>query len=251
MSVPAINYNRFPLLFIALLFTFCHAHYTKQKENSSHYEVKQSAENKAAVKTITIYKAKVEAETGKKIANCSEPLTREKGQSTLGNFVCDALKWKGERFFPNDTINMVLFNRGGLRNDLPKGEIKVLNIFELMPFENEMVLLQISGEKLLAGLKSMVERMHPYFGLQLVIKDDKVIESLVNNKIIDKARTYSIVTSDYIANGGDSFYFLNNPVSRKNSGVLIRDAIIDYCIELNNNGKQITPYKDGRLKISK
>ena len=142
-------------------------------------------------------------------------------------------------------------NRGGLRVNLPKGEIKVLNIFELMPFENELVLVKISGEKLFDCINYLAEKKHPYLGLQLKIENGNIKEAKIKNDEIDKSKTYTIITSDYLASGGDNFVFLKEPIELKKSNLKIRDAIIEYCIYLSENKKQIIPYTDGRFQISK
>ncbi len=238
-------------LFFLLLLLACNPSFVKLKEEVNHFTIKESKESDRANKIISAYKANLDSETQKVIAIASDVLTKDKDQNPLGNFVCDALNFVGQKQFLSEEINLIIVNRGGLRNNLPKGEIRVLNIFELMPFDNEMVLVQIKGDKLLDGLKTILEKKHSFFGIELTVKNGVIIESSINGNPIDKSKTYSVVTSDYIANGGDSFNFLKNPIAIRASGTKIRDAIIEYCIELNKNGKQIIPYTDERLKISK
>ena len=153
--------------------------------------------------------------------------------------------------FKNANIDVVILNRGGLRVNLPKGDIKVINIFELMPFENELVLVKISGEKLLDGINNIAEKKHPFLGLKLKIENNKVKDAQVNSAEIDKTKIYTIITSDYLAAGGDNFLFLKAPFEIQKSNLKIRDAIIEYCIYLSENKKQIIPYTDGRFQLSK
>lgn len=62
---------------------------------------------------------------------------------------------------------------------------------------------------------------------------------------------YIIVTTDYLANGGDNCFFFENPVKTESTGVKLRDAIIDYCRNLTKLNKRIIPYKNGRITVSK
>ena len=241
--------NLYPLLFV-FLFIYCSKKYIKQKENFSHYALKDNRENNNAKDFLKRYKIKVDSATKKIIAVSDDFLTREKDQSSLGNFVCDALKYAGELTFPTTQIDIVLVNRGGMRTNLPKGEIKVLNIFEVMPFENELVLLTITGKQLNEGITIIMEKKHSYLGMQIKMKNEKIIATNINGKEIDNAKSYTILTSDYLANGGDGFTFLDAPISIKNSNLKIRDAIINYCFALSKNSKHIIPYTDGRLEIS-
>jgi 2',3'-cyclic-nucleotide 2'-phosphodiesterase (5'-nucleotidase family) len=134
---------------------------------------------------------------------------------------------------------------------LPKGDIKIGTIFELMPFENELVLVTIKGEKLLEALPTLHNNPHPFYGMKVVFKDNRVVLATINNNQIDKTKNYNIITSDFLAYGGDNFLFLKNPVELKKSNLKIRDVFIDYCNYLTQNKQQIIPYTDDRLHISK
>jgi len=244
--------GRILYLFLSvLIFASCSKHYLKQKQDFSHHSLKESPESQAAKVVIAEYKAKVDAQTEKVIASSTDILTKESDESTLGNFVCDALKYNAEKEFKNLPIDVVMVNRGGLRVNLPKGDIKVVNIFELMPFENDLILVKIKGEKLLEGIKVIVEKKHSFLGLKIKVENDMLMEATINGSLIDKEKNYAIVTSDYLANGGDNFIFLKDPVQVEKSKLKIREAIINYCIFLTENKKQIVPYTDGRLQISK
>ncbi|MEO6303191.1 MAG: 5'-nucleotidase [Bacteroidia bacterium] len=243
---------KFLYLFLSVLtFVSCSKNYLKQKEDFTHYSLKQNQEGENAKITIAEYKVKVDAETEKIIATSSDALTKDGEECTLGNFVCDALKYTSKKVFKDSLIDIVLINRGGLRINLPKGNIKVMTIFELMPFENELVMLKISGDKLLQGIPTILEKNHPFLGLQLKAQNNELLESTINKTSIDETKIYTIITSDYLANGGDNFVFLKEPLSIEKSNLKIRDAIINYCTYLTENKKQITPYIDGRLQISK
>ena len=148
-------------------------------------------------------------------------------------------------------MHAVFIYRGGLRVNLPKGDIKVVNIFELMPFDNDLILVKIKGEKLLEGVQTIIEKKHSFSGLKIRVENDILMEATINYSLIDKEKIYTIVTSDYLANGGDNFLFLKDPVGFEKSKLKIREAIINYCIFLTENKKQIVPYTDGRLQISK
>ena len=239
------------LLLAVFIFTSCSKTYLKQKEDFTHHSLKENSENENAKITIAEYKVKVDNETNKTIAFSTDALLKDKEESTLGNFVCDALNFSAKQEFKNSNIDIVIMNRGGLRVNLPKGEIKVLNIFELMPFENELILVTISGEKLLEGLQTIVDKRHSFLGLQLKVENSKLLEATINKASIDKTKTYNIITSDYLASGGDNFNFFKDPTSTQKSNLKIRDAIINYCTYLTENKKQIIPYTDGRFQLSK
>ena len=241
------------LYLITLVFVLesCSKIYIKQEQNFTHLNLKDVASNQKVNAELINYKLKVTEETEKTIAFSAAVLQKEGDETTLGNFVCDALMFAAKKEFANIKPDAVLINRGGLRVNLPAGNIKIINVFELMPFENELVLVKITGQKLLDGIALVIEKKHPFFGLFIKADNQKLLEAKINGENIEPQKLYTIITSDYLASGGDSFVFFKNPITTEKSNLKIRDAIINYCIYLSENKKQIIPYTDGRLQISK
>jgi len=241
------------LYLITLVFVLesCSKIYIKQEQNFTHLNLKDVSSNQKVNAELINYKLKVTEETEKTIAFSAAVLKKEGDETTLGNFVCDALMFAAKKEFANIKPDAVLINRGGLRVNLPEGNIKIINVFELMPFENELVLVKITGQKLLDGIALVIEKKHPFFGLFIKADNQKLLEAKINGENIEPQKLYTIITSDYLASGGDSFVFLKNPITTEKSNLKIRDAIINYCIYLSENKKQIIPYTDGRLQISK
>ncbi|MDX2174604.1 MAG: 5'-nucleotidase [Bacteroidota bacterium] len=240
------------LIFILLLLTSsCSKHFVEQKTEPTHYSLKEYNENESVKKTLSIYKFKVDSATNSIIASTTDYITKDGANCALGNFCCDALYYGAKKFYKNDSVDLVILNRGGLRINLPKGDIKIGTIFELMPFENELVMVTIKGEKLLEVLPNLADKPHPFYGMKVEINAKREVFATVKKAQIDKTKNYNIITSDYLAYGGDNFSFLKNPVEMKKSNLKIRDVFIDYCIYLTENKRQIIPYTDDRLQISK
>jgi 2',3'-cyclic-nucleotide 2'-phosphodiesterase (5'-nucleotidase family) len=240
------------LIFISLLLTLsCSKHFVEQKTEPTHYSLKEYNENEAIKKALSKYKYKVDSATNSVIASTTDFVTKDGANCALGNFCCDALYFGAKKFYKSDSVDLVILNRGGLRINLPKGDIKIGTIFELMPFENELVLVTIKGEKLLEVLPALYDKPHPYYGMKVEINAKREIFATIKKAQIDKDKNYNIITSDYLAYGGDNFSFLKNPVEIKKSNLKIRDVFIDYCKYLTENKRQIIPYTDDRLQISK
>jgi len=106
-----------------------------------------------------------------------------------------------------------------------KGEVKLTDIYKILPFENEIVILEITGEtveEIISFLKNEINP-HPVSGIS--IRND---ESLIQNKIIDSSKKYYLATNDYLLNGGDNMFFLNKHIQVFRLGYSLRDAFIDY-----------------------
>ena len=121
-------------------------------------------------------------------------------------------------------------NYGGIRAAIMKGDVTVSNAFELMPFDNTLVVVELNYDKIKALFNYFVakKRAHPLSkNIQLTIENDSY-NLLINGKPIKKDRTYFVATSNYLQKGGDGMIFFSEPESLFDSNFLIRDAIVDY-----------------------
>lgn len=186
-------------------------------------------------------------------------------EGNLGNFVADLVLEIGEEYYEklhpeDDDIDFALLNNGGLRTSLPKGNITRKKVFELMPFENELVVLTLSYEKTkelfdFVAIKSdttlSVKKGVPLSDdVELVIMDKKVISVSIDDKALQN-KTYRVVTSDYLANGGDKMDFFLNPIKIEPLGIKLRHAIIEYIVEENKEGDYLKATKDNRISYGK
>ncbi|QHI34781.1 Mannosylglucosyl-3-phosphoglycerate phosphatase [Kordia antarctica] len=156
-------------------------------------------------------------------------------ESTIGNLMADFVKSQSEPVYKKRTgksIDLCLLNHGGIRAAIPKGPINTRTAFNVMPFENSIVVAELTSENMNALVDYLVEakRAHPISGLTIKLdKNDNVLEALVNGKPIENGKTYTVVTSDYLQNGGDGMNFLKNDVvSLEVLDYKIRNAMIDY-----------------------
>ena len=242
------------LQILSLVFLFlsaCKHNYSLQKTEHAHLAISSEISNhKKSSETITPYRNQLKNFTEEFLVVSAAEFTKAGDQTTLGNFVCDALKNFAEKNLQNQQVDMVIVNRGGLRANLPEGDIKVYNIFELMPFDNNLVVVSINGKELAAFADLITIAQPAYLGATIELEKKKVIRFEVGeNKLIGE-KIYSVLTSDFLLNGGDNFNFLKKNESVNYTGILLRDAIIDYCREMQKLGKQLIPYTDGRLQIS-
>ena len=243
------------LFFFSLLISIsCQKKASFSSISESHIIINSKTIDSAVYKAISPYKLSHDANMQVVIGQSEKALLKTDVESTLGNFFCDAVMIETKKYLGKDSLllNAAVFNKGGLRNSLPQGNITIGNIFELMPFDNEVVLLKLSGIQ----IKDMVEKISekggiPVSGIRLVIKDNKPTQVTVNGQSIDESTYYWIVTSDYLANGGDNYSFFKNAIERKTTGILLRDMIITHCKALTQKGELITSQLDGRIQLSK
>ncbi len=233
----------------ALLLASCKSHYTLVEAKRSEYNINSSVSaDSAVIKTYLPYKQKMEAQMSAVIGQSARLLTKSgETESLLGNFFADAVNAEALKIDP--AIDFALpTTKGGLRNDIAQGNITLSTMFELMPFENELVVLTLKGtdvEQLLNFLARSGGQ--PVSNLKFNIVNGQAQQVLIKGQPFDRNRTYRVLTSDYIANGGDNVKGLTNPLERKVLGMRVRDALISYVKQQTAAGKPIDAQLDGRI----
>jgi 2',3'-cyclic-nucleotide 2'-phosphodiesterase (5'-nucleotidase family) len=180
------------------------------------------------------------------------PLIKGKPESKLTNLVADILLENSADFCTSRNYavkpDASYVNYGGLRASLPEGEITVGKIFELMPFENEVVIIRITGASILQMAERIADRGgEGIAGMKLGIRNRKVSSLLINNHPVDPAALYWLATNDYIAGGGDQMVMLANPVERINTGLKIRDVLIETLRKRYQKEGILDVKEDGRI----
>lgn len=202
------------------------------------------------IKFILPYKEELRDEINAVLCYSPRTLTRTENdfESALGNIYADICYKKGDSMFFSDTgknIDFALFNYGGIRTVIPKGYITVENIFELMPFENKLVVVELTGTKTLELFNYLKEskKAHPISGLRLVMNDENFEKILIQKKPFDPAKNHYVLTHDYLQHGGDKMSFFKKPVNLWSTSYKVRDVIIDYLAEIDT----LHAFTDGRF----
>ena len=154
--------------------------------------------------------------------------------TAIGNLMADAVFELSNPVYKSRTgkdIDMVLLNHGGIRSTMYKGNITTRTAYELMPFDNSVVVVEMNG-LLIKELVSYLEdakRAHPINGLQIKLdKNYKLIESTINGNTINDSTIYHVATNDYLYDGGDRMTFLKEGDSLHILNYKIRNLLIDF-----------------------
>ena len=239
------------LIFGPMLMFSCNRHFTVSGNQYKEYAIDQSVgTDSALVKYYLPYKKQMDAEMSRVIGRTDQELTKTSDPETLiGDFFSDAILAEGLKKDP--AIQLTLSTKGGLRTSFPKGNITVSNVFELMPFENELVVLKLSGASVQKVIDFIVKSNgQPVAGIRMNIKDKKATDVMIAGKPFDVNQSYNLLTYDYLANGAEGLEFLSEATGRKNIDKKVRDALIDYINGLTSAGKTINTQLDGRIVIN-
>ncbi|CAA0220046.1 5'-nucleotidase C-terminal domain-containing protein [Tenacibaculum maritimum] len=208
--------------------------------------------NDAITRTIAPYKKKMLKEITTVLSHTDRDLTRLDGkmQSSLGNLLADLCFDIANPIFKtkmHKNIDFAMFNYGGIRAGIPAGKITNKHAFELMPFENSLVVTELSGEKIIELINYFInnQKAHPLSKhIALTISENNFTLN-INGVPFDKNKNYFVLTSDYLQNGGDKMIFFKAPISLTKLDYKMRDAIITYF----KNTSPITSELDNRVII--
>lgn len=202
------------------------------------------------------YKNKLESSMSEVMNIALVDLERGAPEGLLNNFVAD-LTLSVAKEYSAKNIDFCLLNNGGLRTPLMKGEVTRGMVYELMPFENELLVLDISGDQMVDLINYVVDRSIgdnaktgvSLSGMRVTISDGVATHVMMGVNTFDPEKTYRVVTSDYLAGGGDDMTFFTELESVEKLGVKLRDAILDYISTLAEKGINIDAELDGRVYI--
>ncbi|MES2777179.1 MAG: 5'-nucleotidase C-terminal domain-containing protein [Bacteroidota bacterium] len=215
------------------------------------YPIKQDAKkDPAVVAMLKPYSDSVNATMNGIIGTVASSLEKGTPNGSLGNFMTDAMLEAAAKQYHRN-VDGAFVNTGGIRlNQINAGPITTGKIFELMPFDNLLVLQELTGAQLQVFLDHISTRGGwPVAGITFSIKNKKAVNIMIKGKPIDMSVKYTIVNSDYVANGGDDCVMLK-ALPQISNGSLMRDAFIDYVKEQTVAGKAIKANNEERVKKS-
>jgi 2',3'-cyclic-nucleotide 2'-phosphodiesterase (5'-nucleotidase family) len=252
--------------FIALLLVFsfnaCAPKLTLTNTQTQNIKINKDSlqmRDELAFKTIAPYKARLDSSMNEVLCYNNQDLKKDLPEGTLGNFVCDELMTYGKLMwvlmypYPAEIIHLdfCVYNNGGLRvGSIAKGNITVGKIFELAPFDNELVVVTLEGKycKQLFDLMSQNNGAPCSKELRFDIENNKAVNITINGQPFDESRVYYIVTNDYVASGGDKTEPMKYAKSVTSLNLMVREALIQQLRNKNKSAQPINIQLDGRIK---
>lgn len=215
--------------------------------SSSNYKVSDyPTKDTTLTKLIAPYKDSLSKTMNAVIGFSVYGLTKKQPESNIGNFMANAMLTTAAVKF-NTKVDAAFVNYGGIRSYIPKGDITIGKIYELMPFDNMIVLQQINGEVLQQFLNHIASRNGwPIAGIRFAIKEKQAVNVMINGEPLNPKSTYIIANSDYVANGGDNCDMLRK-LPQQNINYIFRDALIEYVKQQTALGNSIDAKTENRI----
>ena len=243
-----MRYIHYLFAFLILSGVSCSTHTHIADIDTSYYRMSYKVESDSDIDAmVEPYKSQLDAKMSKVLAYNPEKMSRARPSSDLGNWFADVLLEISNDLYSN--VDVAFQNYGGIRiPTLGKGDVTVGKIYELMPFDNTLVVIDMSGKELMLLLNRIAEKGGwPISSTcSFTIKHDKAVDVIIHEKSLDPSGQYRVALPDYIANGGDKCDFLID-MKRQDKSLLIRDLLVEYLSNLKGDDRNIK--KDNTIRI--
>ena len=204
---------------------------------------------------LTPFAAQVESMLSEVVGVAGSPLNNENGrkqETALGDLIADAMLWQTRHL----NVDFAIQNGGGIRADLPEGPITRRRIYDILPFDNTVVVLKMKGSQVLqlfdhiaavpigrGGFPQVSE------GVRFTINyhNQRCENVTIGGKPVDPEKVYSIATNSYLAGGGDGYTLFLRALDQYDTSIFQRDALSEY---VKTTKKKLTPEIKRRIEIS-
>lgn len=248
-----MTHKLIPVILTAFLLAGCKPAYHITEMSGSIVAMDHSFDNppnEAMAAFVESYKTKLDKEMNVAIGNSARFMDYKRPESLLTNLTADVMKAYGDEQLPGGATIGVM-NVHGHRAALPAGKITVGNLYEIYSFDNTVTFLELKG----SDLKKIFDAYARIGGaaissnVRLLIENGKVKSVTVDEQPVDVNRVYRVVTVDYLAEGNDNMTAFRDALSLSDTGITLRDVMIEWIREQTRQGKEIDSSLDGRIKV--
>ena len=212
------------------------------------------AEDPALTKVIDPLKAQIKATYGLVIAQCPAGLVKgtSSHENELGYWIADAMRERAEKLV-GVPVKFGYTNSGGIRANIRPGAVKVGDIVEVMPFENELVVAELTGAEVVAVVKEgLLHRVvEPVSGVKVATGGTPEHPTLLitwsDGSAIDPEEVVKLATSDYLLASSAALKHSRHPFT---TGVTLRQVLLDVCAARASQGKPVVAPAPGRIAVT-
>ena len=185
------------------------------------------------------------------IGHSARGMKSKRPESPLSNWTVDALMQAAEEL-TGIKADVGIANFGGIRADIPQGEILKDDLVSMFPFKNYLTVVTLPGWRLREIFSQMAqEKVQVVGGVKLVIKGKQLESVLVGGEPLDDSKTYNLVTIDFLLNGGDGLNLADGALQMVKTDMAVIDIMLPKVLKLEAEGKTLDYQTDGRVTIIK
>ncbi len=245
------------LLALMMVLSSCRSHYQLESIQrtriivDNRYDAHPDAQ---AAAFLQPYKSVVDSIMCPVVGRSAKYMTAERPEGTLSNLLADIMVWGAKRY--GETVDFGIYNIGGVRADLPKGDVTYGDVLDIAPFENKIAFITLSGATVLELFRQIIAAKGEGVSRSVRLVGNaqfEMVSATIDGKEIDPNRDYRVATIDYLLGGNDKMPAfmkgknINSPQDESNNS---RFIIIDYFKELMQQGKAVDAEIEGRVAFN-
>ncbi len=183
------------------------------------------------------------------IGHSSAEMLRGGANCALSNWIVDHMREDVARL-TGKRVDVAILNSGGIRVDLPEGDVLMDDLVSMLPFKNYLSYVALEGRDLVALFEQMAEgSMQPVSGVHVVLDGHRLDTLLVGGKPVDPDRVYGVGTIDFLLDGGDRLNVAKNAKELIITDCLLIDSMLPYAMSYAQQGRPIEYFTDDRVVI--
>lgn len=182
------------------------------------------------------------------IAHAPAAMERHKPESALTDWIADQLLVSVERLTGRH-CDVSITNFGGIRTDIPAGDVLTDDIVSMFPFRNYLCYVALSGEDLLRIFERLARSPQIIGGARMVVKDGKIRQLEIGGKPLDRRKVYGLATIDFLLDGGDGLKLAANAKELIVTQTKVVDAMLPAVKACGEAGRPFEYSCDGRFVI--
>lgn len=176
-------------------------------------------------------------------------ITEGRPESELSNMIIDLIMAEVQEV-TGKPVHMGVLNFGGIRADLPAGNILMDDVESMLPFINYLVYVEHKGSQIRSILESMAPRRFQVLGGVKVVVENNAIASIeIGGEPLDDEKVYGVATISFLLNGGDGLHLADNALVVEKLDAIVNEPVLKHIRKETAAGRKIGYRKDGRITI--
>ena len=212
-----------------------------------------AAPDAEAMAFLAPFKTKVDSLMSPVVGRVACDMLSDRPESKLSNLLADILIWAGKDFDEKPVISV--YNMGGIRASLSKGDVTIGNVIDVAPFENKLCFMTLKGSQVTTLFEQIAARGGEgvnHVVRAVISKDKKLVSLKINGEDVNPDADYRIATIDYLADGNDGLPVLKSGTNRKmltDKSNNLRFIIMDFFRENTKQGREVNAEVEGRITV--
>jgi 5'-nucleotidase/UDP-sugar diphosphatase len=212
-------------------------------------------EDEFLLSALTPFASHAESMLSETVGLAGSPFYREnvrKQETELGDLIADAMLWHTRHL----NVDFAIQNGGGIRADLPEGSITRRRIYDILPFDNTVVVLKLKGRQVLQLFdyiasvpngRGAFPQVSEGIRFRINYSNQRCENVIIGGEPIDPEKVYSIATNSYLAGGGDGYAIFLKALEKYDTSIFQRDALAEYIKTMK---KKLAPEIKRRIEIT-